>query len=235
MKHTIIAFFMLLVSSAAFTQPRKYTMQNVHSHNDYEQSRPFYTAYEFGAGSIEADILLRDGELYVAHDSAGIRSDRTLAKMYLEPLQQMKSIRKLILLIDIKTAAQPTLEALTSLVKKYDKLTGSNKLKIVISGNRPPIDQWTSYPAWVFFDGRPNENYDEAALARVGMISDNFKRYSDEKKLDEVVKQAHKLKKPIRFWATAANAETMIQLMKLRVDLINTDNIQETYLYLQMQ
>ncbi|ULT27659.1 hypothetical protein KUH03_13685 [Sphingobacterium sp. E70] len=32
-----------------------------HSHNDYWQSQPFYTAYYAGMQSIEADIFLRNG------------------------------------------------------------------------------------------------------------------------------------------------------------------------------
>jgi alkaline phosphatase len=38
-----------------------YTIANTHSHNDYEQPIPFWTAYNAQFGSIEADIFLIDG------------------------------------------------------------------------------------------------------------------------------------------------------------------------------
>ena len=39
----------------------------VHSHNDYEQELPFWYAYSNGAASIEADVFLKNGTLYVTH------------------------------------------------------------------------------------------------------------------------------------------------------------------------
>lgn len=236
MKKGLIAL-VLLFACVFFkvAQDRKYSMANVHSHNDYEQSNPFYAAYEAGAGSIEADIFLRNGELYVSHDTAGIRADRTLSKMYLEPLKQLSPVRKVVLLIDLKTTAEPTLTSLVNLLKQYQSLTTSSNLKIVISGNRPPSAQWTSYPAWIFFDGRPNEDYDEVSLARVGMISDNFKKYTDPKKIKSIIKDAHKLKKPFRFWATPDTPDAWSELMKLKVDYINTDKIADIAQFMQKQ
>lgn len=244
MRQNFIAIFLLLCVQCSFAQPKKYSMANVHSHNDYEHTNPFYTAFEAGAGSIEADIFLKNGELYVAHDTAGIRTDRTLAKMYLDRLEHLLPNRKLILLIDLKTAAEPTLNALISVLKKYAVLTKSRKLKIVISGNRPPSSQWTSYPKWIFFDGRPNEAYDAPALAKVGLISESFGKYSkwkgdgiienaDAEKIRSVINNAHKLRKPFRFWATPDTPDAWLQLMKLKIDYINTDNIKDIAAFLK--
>ncbi len=41
----------------------RYTIANTHSHNDYEQPIPFWTAYNAQFGSIEADVFLVDGRL----------------------------------------------------------------------------------------------------------------------------------------------------------------------------
>jgi alkaline phosphatase len=240
--------------SPAFGQRKHYTIANVHSHNDYEHTKPFYTAYEAGVGSIEADVFLRSGELYVSHDSAGIGMERTLAKLYLDPLRNTvigtpanaNTYQKLLLLIDFKTAAEPTLDALINLFKKYSELTQRPQLKIVITGNRPPSSKWSSYPAWIFFDGRPGETYDETSLARVGLISESFRKYSqwngkgdlvksDRKKIKAIVKKAHKLNKPIRFWASPDTPTAWRQLMKLKVDYINTDKIQEIAQFMQKQ
>lgn len=246
MKQNLFAIILLLSVQCAFAQGKKYSMANVHSHNDYEHANPFYAAFNSGAGSIEADIFLKDGELYVAHDSADIRKEKTLAKMYLDPLKQTLPVNKLILLIDLKTKAQPTLNALINLLKKYGTITTSTALKIVISGNRPPSSLWTSYPTWIFFDGRPNEDYDETALTKVGLISESFRKYSqwkgdgelekaDRRKINSAIKNAHKLNKPFRFWATPDTPDAWRQLMKLKVDYINTDKIQDIAHFMQKQ
>ncbi len=79
-----------LSSIAVFAQERKYTVGNGHAHNDYNHPVPFYTAYDAGFGSIEADIILQDNHLYVAHDEKDIDTGRTLQSLYLNPLQQVK-------------------------------------------------------------------------------------------------------------------------------------------------
>jgi alkaline phosphatase len=148
------------------------------------------------------------------------------------------SLRDLLLLIDLKTAAQPTLAALVDQLKQYEKLTGCSTLRIVISGNRPASSQWHSYPPWIYFDGRPYETYSDTALARVALISDDFTKYSrwngtgpifkaDRQKIKAAVKIAHKLRKPIRFWASPDTDATWQLLMNLKADYLNTDKIGE--------
>src|SRR5688572_21723768 len=87
-------FFFLCLScmAAVAAQERKYTVSNAHAHNDYEHTIPFFSAYTAGFGSIEADIFLKNGQLFVSHDTTGIRSNRTLETLYLRPLKAM--IRK---------------------------------------------------------------------------------------------------------------------------------------------
>jgi alkaline phosphatase len=229
---TIFIVTFLLVNVAAFAQ---HTVANAHAHNDYNHPQPFYTAYNAGFGSIEADIFLVDGQLYVAHNAADIRSERTLAALYLDPLRKKAdSLKPLLLLIDIKTAAKPTLAALVKLLDQYKELTSYRALKIVISGNRPA--NLSFYPAWLYFDGRPGEQYQSPD--KIALISDNFGKYSswkgegplpeaDRKKLESVIAAAHQLKKPMRFWATPDNENAWRVLVKLKVDYINTDKIQE--------
>ncbi|MEM8894711.1 MAG: hypothetical protein AAGC88_09045, partial [Bacteroidota bacterium] len=66
----------------AVAQPVK-----LHAHNDYRHKVPFWTAFTQGFESIEVDLILRDGELYVAHDPHEIQDHRTLQSLYLDPLQ----------------------------------------------------------------------------------------------------------------------------------------------------
>jgi len=61
---------------------------NTHSHNDYEQARPLAEALDQGFCSVEADIFLVGDQLQVAHDRTGLRKERTLQSLYLDPLRK---------------------------------------------------------------------------------------------------------------------------------------------------
>ncbi|HEY0680521.1 MAG TPA: phosphatidylinositol-specific phospholipase C/glycerophosphodiester phosphodiesterase family protein [Chitinophagaceae bacterium] len=249
---TLIYLLTLLCLSSAFSlalgQRIKHSVANAHSHNDYNHAKPFYTAYDSGFGSIEADIFLRNGHLYVAHDFADIDTARTLAALYLEPLREKivknnghvypDALKKLQLLIDLKTAALPTLDTLISVLRKYNEIIECPTLKIVISGNQPDHSRLNAYPRWIHFDGRPGKIPAPEVLDRIALISDNFRKYSswtgegtlprpDLKKIKLVVAEAHKYKKPIRFWATPDSPDAWRLLKKLKVDYINTDKIGE--------
>lgn len=58
-----------------------------HSHNDYYRDKPMREALDAGMLGIEADVIHRDGELFIAHDPHEIRPDRTLRSLYLDPLK----------------------------------------------------------------------------------------------------------------------------------------------------
>src|SRR5580704_15742081 len=110
-------------------QPVSYSVANAHSHNDYENPIPFFTAYEAGFGSIEADIFLVGDQLYVAHDTIELKTHRTLRQYYLDPL--IEAVRKnkghafadsnavLQMLIDIKTDSIHTLDALIEVLRNF--------------------------------------------------------------------------------------------------------------------
>jgi alkaline phosphatase len=80
----------------------------IHSHNDYRQIKPFWTAYENGLNSIEIDVFLKNNTLYVTHSESEINKKRTIESLYLTSLEklissQLYSINKLQILIDIKS------------------------------------------------------------------------------------------------------------------------------------
>ncbi len=81
-KKILIAFILCLniVSINVFAQQKKYTVSNAHAHNDYMHPLPFYTAFNTGFGSIEADVYPVDGILYVSHNKKDIQPQRTLKK-----------------------------------------------------------------------------------------------------------------------------------------------------------
>ena len=98
----------------------------VHSHNDYEQKRPFWGAYEAGADSIEADVYLVGNDLLVAHSRSGLKTAKTLRSLYLEPLRDVMrknggraraNGKPLQLVIDIKNGRQ-AFDALLKMIEQ---------------------------------------------------------------------------------------------------------------------
>lgn len=251
--HKKLLVYTLCFINCLTAQERKYTVSNAHAHNDYNHTKPFTTAYEAGFGSIEADIFYIGDQLYVAHDEADIKPGRTLASLYLAPLTKAISYnngyvfndhhKQLLLLIDIKTEAEPALEKVITDLKDYNEITGCSTLKIVITGNQPAITKFTSYPGYIYFDGNFQKEYSLKTLEKVALFSDNFKGYStwkgtgpliisDKARIENAVKTAHTLHKPLRFWAAPDIPEAWLQLMRLDVDYINTDKIQELAMFL---
>jgi hypothetical protein len=58
----------------------------IHSHNDYWRPVPFYSALSVGAYSIEADVWLLNGTLYVGHEISALTPARTFHSLYIAPL-----------------------------------------------------------------------------------------------------------------------------------------------------
>jgi alkaline phosphatase len=245
MRHFIFSCILLL-SGVVQAQLSRYSTAHVHSHNDYEQAFPFWLAWRQGFGSIEADIFLDRGELIVGHDLEQVKQRRTLDSLYLKPLLQClqqnegyvyaDKSRQLQLMIDIKTAAVPTLEKLVQVMQNYPQLTACSSIKIVISGNRPQPASYASYPHWIRFDGDLQKTYTAEQLTRIEMLSDNFSRYSkwngkgrlpekEQDTLQKLVTQAHMAGKKIRFWNSPDIMNSWYAYMRLGIDYINTDDI----------
>ena len=242
MKYSFL-FFSFLVTTA-FAQPINYSSANAHSHNDYEQKQPFYAAYNEQFGSIEADIHLVNGLLLVAHDAKGLNSNNTLEKLYLQPIVDFKNNKRpLQLLIDVKTDAIATLDSLVGLLKKFPFIILNKNIKIVISGNRPASSLFTNYPSYIWFDGRFGETYSPTELKKIGLISDDFGFLTSwkmsmplnsmtQEKLISLINKAHQLNKPVRLYGIPDYPVAWEEMIRLGVDYINTDKINELSDYL---
>ncbi|EAS31129.1 uncharacterized protein CIMG_06608 [Coccidioides immitis RS] len=60
-----------------------------HSHNDYWRDRPVYSAIAAGCVSIEADVWLINGTLYVGHHRSSLAETRTLKSLYIDQIVQI--------------------------------------------------------------------------------------------------------------------------------------------------
>lgn len=237
-----LSIILLLLPAMA----QRYTTAQAHSHNDYEHEKPFYHAFQRHFGSIEADVYELKGELLVAHDSAKRDPLRTLKALYLQPLQQAlraDTSLSLQLLIDFKTPGERTMEALIVQLQAFPEIIRHPKVKLVISGSRPPAELWQQYPSYIWFDGIPTINYTKEQLQRIALISDSFKNYAKwngngtmdkaaQERAAEVIKKVHGLGKPFRFWATPDTKQAWDTMMQMGVDFLNTDKIDELADYL---
>ncbi len=252
---TAILVFLTLHHISVAQTIASYTTAQAHSHNDYEQNRPFKEAYDQNFGSIEADLFLVNDSLYTAHNREDIKSDRTFYKLYLHPiLTEVKKNNGRIypmestsmqLLIDLKTPAVETLKALVAQLTPYKEiLAPRGSVKVVISGNTPAPETYDLYPDFIYFDGRPEVVYNSEQLQRIGLISQSFQKYSkwngegdlpekDKKSLSKVVEEVHGKGKKIRFWATPDNINTWKTMMSLQVDFLNTDKVEQMGSYLR--
>jgi alkaline phosphatase len=210
----------------------------IHAHNDYEKSHPLTNALANQAYSIEADVFLQDGKLLVAHSKKEVSTVKTLDGLYIKPIIALfkknkskvsrDSSYRFSLMIDVKEGGGDAIRQLVKSIKPYqryfDRQLNRNAVQIVISGDRGSSREWKKYPRYIFFDGRPNENYDDATLKKVAVISDSYAPYAENKdKLKLVVEQAHQLGKPFRFWGTPDNEFSWNYFNEAGIDIINTD------------
>ena len=147
-------------------------------------------------------------------------------------------------MIDFKTEAETTYKALDKLLAEYAEMLTTVRdgkpepkaVTIVISGNRPIKTLSAAKIRYVGFDGRLGDLESDAARTLMPWISDNWRNHfrwrgegsmtdDEQKKLRDLVKQAHARGRKLRFWAAPDNAATWRYLRDADVDLINTDNL----------
>ena len=251
----MIALLALLLASMQPAEKPASPLKRAHAHNDYEHKRPLLDALDQGFCSVEADIWLSKDSLLVAHTPIGLKPERTLQKLYLDPLRERVKANggkvhrdgpPFYLLIDIKTEAKPTYAALAKVLEEYsDLLTatrdGKHEVKaitVVISGNcdRDAIaKQGVRYAA---IDGRPADLDSDASADLIPWVSASWTSLfkwdgtgaipeAERMRLKEFITKAHKRGRMVRFWATPEKPELWRELLDADVDLINTDELVE--------
>lgn len=162
-----------------------------HAHNDYEHPRPLLDALDCGFCSVEADVWLVDGRLLVAHDLKDAQPERTLEKLYLEPLRArvekndgrvFRGGPAVTLLIDIKSGATNTYLALRETLRRYTNIltrfyanrTATNAVTVVVSGNRARALMAGEDVRLAAYDGRVVDLDSDASPHLIPLISDNW-------------------------------------------------------------
>jgi len=246
--------FLLLLASGSLAAENPRPLLEAHAHNDYEHTRPLLDALDNGFCSVEADIYLSDGKLLVAHEARDLKAERTLEKLYLDPLKD-RAVKKggriypggptVTLLIDIKTDAEATYAALEKVLENYRAiLTGfdgdlvtTNAVTAIITGNRPREIMLKEKRRLAAFDGRLKDLGANLSPAFMPLVSDNWQLHfkwngigpfpeSEKQKLRQYVEQTHQEHRRLRFWATPDQENMWQVLQEAGVDLINTDKLE---------
>jgi hypothetical protein len=236
-------------------------LRRAHAHNDYAHARPLADALAHGFRSVEADIWLTNGALLVAHDFQDTTPDRTLQKLYLDPLREFVSARPrahgeppFTLMIDVKSDAEKTYAVLREVLRGYaDMLTRlepekihTNAIMVIISGARAEGMMRAEPNRLAALDGRLPDLAFNAPPALVPLISDNWTKHfqwrgtgamseTEKIKLRQLVERAHAQGKRIRFWAVPDREAGWKELLDAGVDLINTDKLAELEKFLRAQ
>lgn len=231
-------FLLLFLTQLGFAQKKEYSL--IHSHNDYYKKVPFWEAYSCGLNSIEIDVFLKNDSLYVTHSEDEIIKNRDIESLYLKPMRNalelgFRNDLPLQFLIDIKSDAKSTLQKLIKILKNYPQIIESQNTDLVISGNRPPPEEYTDYPDYIHFDYQSLEPIQNPKTwDKISMISLSFKKISewngkgrlvdlDYRKIRSIIDKAHSYNKPFRFWATPDSKTAWKVFRDLGVDFINTD------------
>jgi len=250
-------FFSVLITAGTCRDNPVLLVTSGHSHNDYQQIRPLWEALERKFISIEVDIHLTGGELLVGHDPEDLKGENTLQSMYLEPLRSyitghngwVYPGHELILLIDIKTAADSTYTILRDVLNEYAGMltvysaekVRKGAIAVVISGNRPRQLMSREKIRYATYDGRLNDLNNVSPPNFIRLISDNWENYfswrgkepiaaQEQKKLAEIVASAHAKDYRIRFWNLpvsdpSCRRRVWTELLSAGVDLISVDNL----------
>ena len=224
-----------------------------HAHNDYYHERPLEDALECLFCSIEVDVFLEDGKFLVGHDRDELREDRTLERLYLDPLKKKvldgqgyvyKEKKRITLFIDIKSDGKEAYTELRKLLEDYNNIVSglvdgvwkARAIDVVVSGNRAKEMIANDLTRRVGIDGRVSDFGSHQSHHLMPIISDRWSShfewrgegtFSDKEKtkLRKMIKIAHKEGRRIRFWATPDKKSVWRELEEAGVDLINTDDL----------
>ena len=247
---------MLFLPPTLFGEDRSKMVEplvHAHAHNDYEHDRPLLDALEQGFTNIEADIFLIEDEILVAHNLVDVSKERTLEKLYLQPLHRLVQKNggrvypdgpSVTLLIDFKLNGAATYRVLVPLLQKYadmisrttDEQFAENAVTVIVSGDRPIKEIAASNPRFVGIDGRLSDLVSDESPSMLPLISDNWTKHftylgegefssEERKKLNEIISKAHSKNRRVRFWATPESELLWKELRAADVDLIGTDDL----------
>jgi len=247
--------FVPLIFTQFYCKAQSTPLLNGFAHNDYCHKRPLYDALDNGFTNIEADIFLKNNKLIVAHVFPYFKGKRTLETLYFKPLAERIAEnngkvytnynKPVILMIDIKTNAGNTYEALKPLLEKYKSILTSledgkityRAVTVVLSGHKPYDAIGNEKDRLAFIDEDLRKVSRDTTMTNMfTMASCKYSRMlkwdgkgifpvAERNKLCAFVALAHRMGEKVRLWASPEKKVVWDELLHCGVDLINTDKL----------
>ena len=247
--------FVSLIFTQFYCKAQSTPLLNGFAHNDYCHKRPLYDALDNGFTNIEADIFLKNNKLIVAHVFPYFKGKRTLETLYFKPLAERIAEnngkvyanynKPVILMIDIKTNAGNTYEALKPLLEKYRSILTSledgkityRAVTVVLSGHKPYEQIGNEQDRLAFIDEDLRKVSRDTTMSNMfTMASCKYSRMlrwdgkgifpvAERNKLCAFVALAHRMGEKVRLWASPEKKVVWDELLHCGVDLINTDKL----------
>jgi hypothetical protein len=259
---SVLRFLVLVLLAGGCAVNRVTPLPNAHAHNDYLHPRPLHDALSHGFASVEADVHLVNGELYVSHDAPDTARAGTLRELYLEPLRRRVARHRgavypgsgepLLLLVDLKTDAEATYAVLRKqlwayrdlLVRTEGNAVQPGPVRVVLSGNRPTATVRGETTQLVGIDGRPADLDSAVQASLMPLISYNYTHLvkwngvgempaAERETLQTLAGRTHAQGKKLRLWATPEDERVWQALRDVGVDYLNTDQLERLQRFLQ--
>ena len=203
-------------------------LERAHAHNDYEHDRPLLDALDHGFTSVEADVWLVDGDLYLGHDAPDL--SRRFEDEYLRPLLRRVQHNahsvyrgddgRFRLYVDVKSGPQ-TWATLERILARYPQLVTTwrdgrrtaRPVEVVVSGDRDLAAMQSARVRRSAYDGRLTDLRSGRSAELMPVVSDNWTKTftwqgvgpmpeAERAKLQDIVATAHRAGYEVRFWAT---------------------------------
>lgn len=210
-------------------------LPRAYSHRDCQLTPPLLQSLHYGFSFVEVDVYCLFGHILVAHDPIELRPNRTLRKLYLEPLRHHATQHggrifpdgtQFWLFVDMKTPAQAGFRALTRLLGGYADIVTSaapgerdgKPLRIILSGSYPSPSQVAELPERLLaLDGRSEDLGRFTDPTVMPIISDDWRKHfewrgdgplsgEERGKLERMTELAHRSGQMLRFWGTPDSA-----------------------------
>ncbi len=222
------------------------TFPQAHAHNDYRHAKPLREALSRGFASIEVDVHLIGGALYLGHWIPRINPNNTLQARYLAPLSALMNRQGgkvypgydgvFYLMVDIKTGAVATYQALRRELLQFPIFQNNPHFRVFISGNRALSHIQNDELAVLAVDGRLPDLQRGMNPQQMPVVSDNFRKYfkwqgkgpippAEMKQLCALAAETHRQGKMLRLWSIPDQPNVWETLLDAGVDLINTNNL----------
>lgn len=183
-----------------------------HSHNDYYQERPLFSALENYMKSIEIDIFYDNETFFVAHSKDEIKQNNTIDNLYLNPLLEIinqnngyiypNQTSVFYIFIDIKENGKFVIPKLNQKISSfYKKIKELDKLKLLVKFVVTGDNDYQSViktEGVLSIDGKPedilsllesnknNELNNQINNILMPVISDNIRNWTKANNINEV-------------------------------------------------